>query len=250
MRGDRDQLGRDAARRLSDSPGGDRGAEAPLPPRIAAGELLAAYSLSEPDAGSDAAVPPDHGRPARATGTFSTAPSSGARTARTRASSRCSPRSIPARGPERHHGIPRRAGISRVRGGEAGAQDGDPRVADGRAPSPGLRGPRGEPPRRRGRGLPDRDADPRLHAADDRRHRGRGRPGRARRRHGLREGAPPVRPADRGVPGDPVHARRHGDAGPRRAAHGSPCGEPGGPGRRRHRAGGLDGEVLRRATPR
>ena len=68
-------------------------------PRIAAGELLAAYSLSEPDAGSDAASPPDHGRPERATATFSTAPSSGAPTGRTPASSRCSPPWTPAKGP-------------------------------------------------------------------------------------------------------------------------------------------------------
>ena len=38
-------------------------------PRLATGELLAAYSLSEPGAGSDAAVAHDDGRPHRATTT-------------------------------------------------------------------------------------------------------------------------------------------------------------------------------------
>ncbi len=37
--------------------------------------------------------------------------------------------------------------------------------------------------------------------------------GSARRRDLLREGAAPVRSSDRRVPGHPVHARRHGDAG-------------------------------------
>ena len=200
-------------------------------PRIAAGEMLAAYSLSEPDAGSDAAS------------LRTTAVRRGDRYVLNGTKLWCSNGSHagvitlfatvdPSKGPKGITAFLVEPGFPGLRRRQAGAQDGDPRVADGRPPSPGLRGPRGEPPGRGGRGLRDRHADPRLHAAHDRRDGGRGRPGCSRRRHGLREGAPPVRQADRGVPGDPVHARRHGDAGPRRAAHGPPRREPGGPGRR------------------
>ena len=69
-----------------------------------------------------------------------------------------------------------------------------------------------------GEGFRIAHAGPRLHAAGDRRPGGRDRPGGAGRRLGVRPGAPPVRPAHRRVPGHPVHAGRHGDAGPRRAA--------------------------------
>ena len=70
----------------------------------------------------------------------------------------------------------------------------------------------------RDRGLSHRDGDarrrPDRHRRPGPRHRARGARGRDR----LREGAPPVRPADRGVSGDPMEARRHGDAHPRGAA--------------------------------
>ena len=48
---------------------------------------------------------------------------------------------------------------------------------------------------------------------DDRRPGRRGRAGRPRLRARLRAGAPAVREVDRGVPGAPVPARRHGDEG-------------------------------------
>lgn len=62
-------------------------------PRLASGEILAAYSLSESGAGSDAASLQTLAvrRGAGGIGTSSTGPSSGARTGTTRASSRSSP---------------------------------------------------------------------------------------------------------------------------------------------------------------
>ena len=50
-------------------------------PRIAAGKKLAAFGLTEPNAGSDAGAHPDHRACATATTTSSTAPSSGSPTA-------------------------------------------------------------------------------------------------------------------------------------------------------------------------
>src|SRR5204863_59298 len=57
-------------------------------------------------------------------------------------------------------------------------------------------------------------------------------------RHGVRSG-------HTGVPGDPVHARRHGDGRARLAPHGSPCGRARRPPRSCHVDGIVDGEVLR-----
>ena len=68
-----------------------------------------------------------------------------------------------------------------------------------------------EPPRRRGRRLQDRDADARLHAPRHGGRRRRRRPGGVRARGRLREGARPVRHADRDEPGRLVPRRRHGD---------------------------------------
>ena len=63
----------------------------------------------------------------------------------------------------------------------------------------------------RGRGLQDRDADARLHAARHRGRRGRRRPGCVRARGRVHEGARPVRHADRDEPGRQLPRRRHGD---------------------------------------
>ena len=143
-------------------------------PRIAAGELLAAYSLSEPDAGSDAAslrttAVQERGpvRPQRHQALVLQRLARGRHHAVRHRGRR--------QGAAGDHRVPGRARVSGLRRRQEGAQDGDPRVPDGRAPSPGLRGSRGEPPRRGGRGLPGRHADPRLHAAHDRRDGGRGR---------------------------------------------------------------------------
>src|SRR5439155_317987 len=77
---------------------------------------------------------------------------------------------------------------------------------------------------------------------DGRRHRAGG----ARRRGGVRPGATPVRAGGRSLSGYPVHARRHGDAGPRRAPHGPPRRPSGGRGDPRQHVRGVDGEVLGR----
>src|SRR5207237_66251 len=72
------------------------------------------------------------------------------------------------------------------------------------------------------------------------------RPGRARRRGGVREGAPAVRSADRRLPGRPVHAGRHGDRRARRQAPRSSRRGPGGSRGGRDGPRIIDGEVLRR----
>ena len=102
-----------------------------------------------------------------------------------------------------------RPGFSRR---QARAQDGDPRLAD--RPADLRRRPRpGREPDRRGRpGLQGRDGHARPLAPRRRRAGAGHRPGRDRLRRRLREGAPAVRQADRQLPGDPVQARRHGDA--------------------------------------
>ena len=71
--------------------------------------------------------------------------------------------------------------------------------------------PGGEPARRGGRGLQDRDEDARLHAPGHRRRRRRRRAGRLRARRRVREGARHVRRADRDAPGRQLPDRGHGD---------------------------------------
>ncbi len=93
---------------------------------------------------------------------------------------------------------------------EAPRQDGPARDRHVRRRVPGRRRARGEPARRRGRRLQDRDADPRLHAPGNRRRGRRRRAGRLRARRRLREGARPVRDADRDEPGHLVPRRGHG----------------------------------------
>ncbi len=94
---------------------------------------------------------------------------------------------------------------------EAPRQDGAARDRHVGGRVPGRRRARGEPPRRRGRRVQDRDADARLHAPGHRDRRRRRRPGGVRARGRLREGARPVRHADRDEPGRLVPRRRHGD---------------------------------------
>ena len=99
--------------------------------------------------------------------------------------------------------------------------------------------PGGEPPRRGGRGLQDRDADARPHAAGHGARRRRRRAGRLRARGRLRAGARPVRPADRHAPGRQLPDRGHGHGDRGRAAA--------------HLAGGVDarpGRARRRSTRR
>ena len=81
-----------------------------------------------------------------------------------------------------------------------------------------LPDPRREPARRGGRGLQDRDADPRPLAPRRRRAGARDRAGRDRLRARVREDARDDGQADRPAPADRGEARRHGDRRPRRRA--------------------------------
>ena len=192
-------------------------------PRLATGEMTAAFSLSEPGSGSDAAghdVPRGaQGRPLRAERLQDVGDQ---RLARGRHHRVRHHRAGPAgQGRDRAPGGARPEGLH---GRQARAQAGHPRLAHGGAPLQRLRGAGGEPARRGGRGVQGRDEDPRAVAAHHRGPGGGHRPGRPRRRGRLRAGAAGLRPAHRPVPGHPVHARRHGDGGARLAPGGAPRG--------------------------
>ena len=104
-------------------------------------------------------------------------------------------------GPPRAHGARDPDGRRGRHDREAPRQDGPARDRHVRGGVPGRRRPRGEPARRRGGRVQDRDADARLHPPGHRDRRRRGRPGGVRARGRLREGARPVRDADRDEPG-------------------------------------------------
>ncbi len=110
-----------------------------------------------------------------------------------------------------HLGLRRRGGCARLRGDAARAEDGDQRLDNGRARVRRLPHSRGQPARRRGRGLRDSDAHPRPLAARCRRAGARDRAGRDRLRARVREDARDDGEADRAAPADPGEARRHGD---------------------------------------
>ena len=115
-----------------------------------------------------------------------------------------------------------RGGISAfvVEKSDEGVSFGAPEKKLGIKGSPDPRGlprqrpdPRRPDDRRGGQRLRDRHADPRPHPRHHRRPGRRRRPGCARLRARLRQGAPAVRQVDRRVPGPAVHARRHGHEG-------------------------------------
>src|SRR5262249_7121513 len=91
------------------------------------------------------------------------------------------------------------------------AEDGDQGIDDRRARLRGVPRPCREPARRRGRGLPDRDADPRPVAAGRRRAGARDRSGRDRLRARIREDAGDDAQADRAASARRCDARGHGD---------------------------------------
>ena len=78
-------------------------------------------------------------------------------------------------------GVRRRGRTRRLRGGASRGEDGDPGSTTGELVFDGCRVPGGEPARRGGRGIPDRDADPRPLA-----------PGRRRRRRSASRRAQPT----------------------------------------------------------
>ena len=115
-----------------------------------------------------------------------------------------------------HH---RAAGHARLHALEEVQEDGLARVGHARAGVHRRRGPRAENLLgERGKGLQQLPDDPRRRPHLGRGALGRARDGRVRRGAPVREGAPPVRPADLEVPGDPVQARRHADRDRARAS--------------------------------
>ena len=195
-------------------------------PQLASGEKLAAFGLTEPDAGSDAGA--TRTRAELRDGEWIV---NGSKMFITNAGTDITACvTITARHRRRrdleHHRPERDAGLRDLGADEEARLA---RVRHARALVQGLRRARGQPARPARQGLPPVHGDPRR-----RPHLGRGdgrraRAGRLRPRVRLREGARAVRPADREVPGGPVRARRHGDRDrgrtparlPRRLAEGS-----------------------------
>ena len=137
---------------------------------------------------------------------------------RSRTCTRSSPRPIRSAG---HSGISAFVVESDTPGFEvarARAEDGHLRLDHRRARVRGRAHPRGEPARRGGRGLQDRDARPRPLAPGSRRAGPRDRPGRDRLRARVRQDAGDDGEADRRAPAGRGEARGHGDAPARRRA--------------------------------
>ena len=101
-----------------------------------------------------------------------------------------------------HLGVRRRGGLARLRGRPHRAEDGHQGLDDGRDLLQRHAHPGREPARRGGRGLQDRDADPRPLAARDRRPGPRARAGRDRLRARVREEPRDDGQADRPAPAD------------------------------------------------
>ncbi len=191
-----------------------------LLPKCAAGEWTPAFALSEPDAGSDPggmrtrAVRDGVGLGDRRDQELDHEP-------RGRRLLRGLLRHRPRRRPlARDLRLRRRGRPAGLLGRQARAQDGDPRLADRPADLRRRPGPGREPDRRRERRLQGRDGDAGPFSAGSRRAGRRHLAGGDRLRRRLRSGAPPVRKADRLLPGDPVQARRDGD--PHRGRKGAP----------------------------
>ena len=177
-------------------------------PRLASGQGLAAFGLTEPDAGSDAGATRTKAELrdgewvidgskifiTNAGTDISACVTITARTGRGR--------DLEPRRPERH---------ARLRDLGSHAQARLARIRHARALVPLVRGARGEPARRARPRLPPVHGDPRRRPHLGRFDGRRARAGRLRPRRRLREGAAAVRAADRELPGDPVPARRHGD---------------------------------------
>ena len=181
-------------------------------PRLCSGEVLGAFGLTEPEAGSDAGNTRTRARledgewvidGAKQFITNAGTDISGVVciTAVT-AGSRRRPRDLEPDRPQRH---------ARLRAGRALPEDGLERVGHATAHVRRLPRPRGQPARPARPGLPPVPAHPR-HRADRGRGDGRrSRAGGARPGALLRAGTKGVRQADLQVPGDPGQARRHGD---------------------------------------
>ena len=190
-------------------------------PAMLAGEALGAFALTEPHAGSDAAAirtraervgPADAPTAYRLTGTkiwISNAPEADRYLVFATLD--------PARRRQGHHRVPRREGDARVPVRGARAEDGDPRLPGGGARVRRCRGPGREPARRGGRGLQDRAVGARRGPDLDRRGVRRDRPCRAGGLGSIPAAAQGVRRTACRAAGAPVHARRDGPRGRRRA---------------------------------
>ena len=178
-------------------------------------EKIGSYCLTEPSSGSDAAalktkavLDGDH---------YVVSRLQGLHLRRRRERSLCDHGPHRRGGTEGHHRAGRRQGHEgrqlRRAGEEARLAFAADRAGQFR------RGPRArrQPRRRRGRGLPHRHDGPRRRAPEHRRLLARRRAALPRRGRHLHQGPQAVRPADRRLPGDAVHARRHGDRAAGRA---------------------------------
>ena len=150
-----------------------------LPPLLEE-PILCSFALTEPGAGSDVSGDPDDGRAPTATSTSSTARRCSSPTRARRRGSIVFASTDKDGGPSRPDRVRRPDRRRRRDRREAPRQDGPARDRHLGARLPGRRRARGQPARRGGRGLQDRDADARPHAAGHRRRRG------WRRARGLR----------------------------------------------------------------
>ena len=179
-------------------------------PRLASGEWLPAYALTEAGSGSDSA--------AMRTTAFATATEyvlNGGKRFITNAGVANLYTVFAKTDPDAgHSGISAFLVESDTPGfavARAGAEAGHLGLDDGRADLRRLPHSRREPARRGGRGLQDRDADPRPLTPGRRRAGARDRAGRHRLRARVREDARDDGQADRAAPADRGQARGHGD---------------------------------------
>ena len=197
-------------------------------PRLVQGEVLGAWGLTEASAGSDAA------------GMRTTATQQGDCWVLNGSKSFITHGKIGGvmvamavtdrdEGPPRHLGVRARARHAGDERGQEREQARHARQRHERGGVPGLPAAGGAAARRGGAGLHQHAAGPRRRPHRHRGALGRPRAGRLRGGAQVREGAPAVRPADRRVPGDPVEARRRGDADRSRAAAHLPRRLPEGP---------------------
>ena len=186
-------------------------------PKLASGEWLAAYALTEPGSGSDSAAMRSEARldgdEYVINGSKRFITNAGVADLYT-----VFAKTDPGEG---HSGISAfvvEASTPGLRGRPDRAEDGDQGLDDRRDLLQRHAHPRGQPPGGGGRGVQDRDADPRPLAAGDRRAGARARAGRDRLRARVRQGPRDDGQADRAAPADLGDARRHGDEVRGRAA--------------------------------
>ena len=184
-----------------------RGAEAAWLPDMLSGELLGAYCLSEPHAGSDPAAMTTRAR--REGERLRHQRREGLDDARR-------PRRLlqgdgpHRRRPQRHLLLPGPGRLRRPGRRPARAQDGADRLGHRDDALRRRADPRRASARRRGPGPQDRARRSRRRTARDRSGRHRSRPGRARPRGRLRQEPGDLRRAHHRPPGPRLRARRHG----------------------------------------